>query len=202
MQSCYVICNACGTHTIWHRLVLQPLVLHFLKRCVVNEPTHNETPLPFSLLSHSLLFPHHLSLVYSFISFFSEASCNKVETLIPRDGNARTLPLTNAKQVRVAGNYALNLSLFDLLACVMCGNKNNYINIGEQVTGPMRAKWEPKKKRVEVLTLSLLGRSHLTLNRLGLELRLLECALQLHEPRCNPLILYSRISTLISVQSL
>lgn len=125
MQSCYVICNACGTHTIWHHLVLQPLVLHFLKRCVVNEPTHNETPLPFSLPPHSLLFPHHLSLVYSFISFFSEASCNKVETLIPRDGNARTLPLTNAKQVRVAGNYALNLSLFDLLACVMCGNKNN-----------------------------------------------------------------------------
>ena len=114
MQSCYVICNACGTHTIWHRLVLQPLVLHFLKRCVVNEPTHNETPLPFSLLSHSLLFPHHLSLVYSFISFFSEASCNKVETLIPRDGNARTLPLTNAKQVRVASNYALNLAPFSL----------------------------------------------------------------------------------------
>lgn len=145
MQSCYVICNACGTHTIWHRLVLQPLVLHFLKRCVVNnEPTHNETPLPFSLLPHSLLFPHHLSLVYSFISFFSEASCNKVETLIPRDGNARTLPLTNAKQVRVASNYALNLSLFDLLACVMCGNKNN---LHKHWRASNWVQWEPNESQ-------------------------------------------------------
>ena len=87
-------------------------------------------PVPFPLLSPILslflLFSPTSFIIGLLFYFFScEASCNKVETLIPRDGNARTLPLTNAKQVRVAGNYALNLSLFDLLACVMCGNKKN-----------------------------------------------------------------------------
>lgn len=82
-----------------------------------SQVTKQPFPRPPDTTPSLFVSPFRRPHVYSLFYFFScEASCYKVGTLLPRDGNTRTLPLTNAKQVRVAGNYALKLSLFDLLA--------------------------------------------------------------------------------------